>query len=900
MSSASLQLANRRCVFLATILLVFVGVTECRARLVWQQLPPLPDEHGFAGPAVGVHKDALIVAGGANFPDGPPWTGGLKKWHDRIFVLTRDAQGQPAGHWLDAGRLPRRLAYAACVSTAEGVLLIGGEADGEPVADVYRLRWDPGNQSISIESLPPLPQAATNLGAGKIASTVFVVGGGRSDGADRFDQKYFWSLDLDHLAKHPDATWNADVPVYPGSPRHQCVVAVQADGEGQPHLYAISGYNPRFHADDSPDLANFEYFCDAYRFDPRVNIWSRVADLPVVHDPRPDVDSTAFAESRWPVVAAPSMGIGDSHILVFSGSTGRYITLPVDARPAFPNTVLAYHTITDTWSVADSMPLGVVTTSMTQWGDLYVIPSGETKPGVRTNQVQAFQVESASASFGLLNYSILGAYLATMLGAGVFFATRTRSTDDFFRGGQRVPFWVAGLSIFATMLSSITFIALPAKAFATDWKYYVAQLSILPIALVVVWLAIPFFRYLDATSAYEYLERRFSYVVRILASMQFVLFQTARMAIVMYLPALALAAITPLSTLECVLLMGVLSAVYCTLGGVEAVVWTDAIQTFVLLGGLVVAIGVVVASLEDGVSAAVQTAYREGKLHLADMNFSWGSWATTTIWVVFVGQFFGSLYSYTADQAVVQRYLTTKNEADARRAMWTTAWLGVVGSSLFFAMGTALYLFYRSQPELLDVGMRSDAIFPLFIANQLPLGVAGLVVAGIFAAAQSTISTSMNSTATAIVSDFCMPLGFCSSDTGYLRLARGVTALLGVIGTAAASAMTQVGSTMAIDMFITIIGLFGGPVSGLFMLGILTRRANAPGVLTGSLVGFVVVCYIMFHPAIAIHPFLYAAVGTLVTFGVGYAVSLMGPRPGPAQLCGLTMYDRFAPASATS
>ncbi|MCA9241431.1 MAG: sodium/solute symporter, partial [Planctomycetales bacterium] len=699
--------------------------------------------------------------------------------------------------------------------------------------------------------------------------------------------------------------WSQELPPYPGPPRHQCVVAVQANGEGSKSLYAISGVNPQSNPDGSPDLAHFEYLTDAYRYDPATNRWERIADLPIVDDPRLELRSAAFSRSRWPVAAGVGVGVGQSHVVVFSGSTGRYITQPVDKRPAFPRTVLAYHTITNTWTVADSMPTGVVTTGIARWGNRYVIPSGEIKPGVRTNKVQAFFVRSTTTSFGAANFTVLATYLVAVLSVGGFFAVRTKSTNDFFRGGQRIPFWVAGLSIFATMLSSITFIALPAKAYATDWKYYLAQLTIIPIALVVVYLAIPFYRLIDATSAYEYLERRFSFAVRELASFQFVLFQLARMAIVMYLPALALAAVTPFSIVESVVAMGLLSVAYCTLGGVEAVVWTDAIQTIVLLGGLLLAIGVVAANVDGGLWAAFQTAHADGKLHAADLDFSWGSWATTTAWVVLLGQFFGSLYSYTSDQAIVQRYLTTKDVAGARRAMWTTAWMGVIGSSLFFAMGSALYVFYKSHPELLDLGMRNDSVFPLFIARQLPPGAAGLVVAGVFAAAQSTISTSMNSTATVVVADFCMPFGVCRSDAGYLRLARIATALLGLCGTLVACWLAKQGSAMAIDAFISVIGLFGGAVCGLFTLGMLTRLGNASGGLIGSLTGFAVVLWLMLDKSIAVNQFLYAAIGTVVTFAVGYVVSALTGGAAQEKLDGLTVYDRRSgpahpPAKATA
>lgn len=883
--------SRHRAVIVTAVLVSFMQAPRCSATMLWEQLPELPDTLGFGGPVAGVHKNALIVAGGANFPGGPPWAGGDKEWHDQIYVLARDGGDTLANGWIEAGRLLTPVAYSASVSTDAGVLLIGGENDGIPSAEIYLLAWDAGTRNVRVKSVGRLPRPVSNLAAARIGQRLYVVGAGQSSGSDRLDRKYFWSVDLTNLTESGELEWDMTLPPYPGSPRHQCVVATQNDGSGREKLFLISGANPRYFSDGSPDLANFEYFTDAFKFDPIDRVWNAIADLPSIGDPRVGVDTASYAEAKWPVAAATGIGIGQSHVLVFSGSTGRYITLPVSERPAFASTVLAYHTLTDTWTEAGEMPIGVVTTTATRWDDRIVIPSGEVRPGVRTNAVQALRLESAGADFGTVNYTVLIVYLLGVMALGAFFALRTHTTNDFFRGGQRVPFIVAGLSIFATMLSSITFVALPAKAFATDWIYYAAQLTIIPVALVVNRIAIPFFRHIDATSAYEYLEKRFSYAVRLISSTQFVLFQIGRMAIVMYLPALALATITPFSVIQCVLMMGILSVVYCTLGGVEAVVWTDAVQTVVLLGGLLVAITIVVLKIDGGVPEIASVAYRDGKLRIADLDFSQTSYTTTAIWVVVLGQLFQSLYSYTSDQAVVQRYLTTKTLPDARRAMWTTAWMGVFGSVLFFMMGTALYVFYKGYPQKLDIGMHNDAIFPLFIATELPVGVAGVVVAGIFAAAQSTISTSMNSTATAIVTDFCKPLRVCQTDSGYLILARLFTGILGLGGTAMACWLVQLNETSMMDTFIKVVGLFGGAVCGLFMLGITTRRANSAGGLIGSACG---IASVVLASVEGVHPFLFAMVGTMVTIVVGYAASACFARPLPQQLHGLTIHDRPA------
>jgi len=833
----------------------------------WQELPKLPNEYGFGGPYVGTHRGALIVAGGANFPQAPPWEGGQKIWHDDVFLLENaDAA------WQKIATLPKRLAYGVSISTPDGLLLVGGEEDGNAVDDVYRLKWDPQSHQVSFETLPALPKPASNLAGGIIGSTLYVVAAERSEDADRLDKQYFWSLDL---KADPDSARWRELPPCPGKPRQQAIGAVQSRGTAQKYFFLFGGSNPRWQEDGTADLAKFEYFTDGYCFDPSNQTWTRLADLPVLNDTREIEGKEAFAGDAWPVSAAPAIGVGQSHLLVFSGSTGRYITRPLEDRPLFPNDVLAYHTITDTWIRAGEMPAGVVTTTATRWKGRIVIPTGEIKPGVRTPSVQSVKISSPTPEFGVLNFSVLGIYLLAMVGVGGLFALRTKSTDDFFRGGQRVPFWVAGLSIFATMLSSITFVALPAKAFATDWVYYPAQLTIIPVAFVVVFLAIPFFRRIDATSAYEYLEKRFSRPVRLIGSAQFVMFQVGRMAIVMYLPALALAAITPLTVIQCILVMGVLSIIYCTLGGVEAVVWTDAIQTIVLMGGLLVGLAVIVANVDGGAATVWSTALADGKMKLAELDFGPTSYATDALWVILIGTFFQSLYSYTSDQAIVQRYMTTSDLRSARRAMWTTCWMAVFGSFLFFVVGAALYVFYKHHPASLDPTMKTDAVFPLFISNELPVGVAGLVVAGIFAAAQSTISTSMNSTATSIVTDFCVPFNVCKDDRGYLRLGRLVTLFLGVLGTVFACFLDLFDAKSMFDEFMKIVGLFGGALCGLFMLGMLTRRANSIGVLVGALAGITAVWSAMRFTEVSF--FLYAMIGTLVTFVIGYLASLLSP-----------------------
>jgi N-acetylneuraminic acid mutarotase len=351
-------------------------------------LPDLPDTMGYGGPFAGVHLDALIVAGGANFPDGPPWEHvvggktmprGEKKWHDTIYVWEKGAAA-----WNTSFNLPQPLAYGVSVSSPDGLLLIGGSTQGDrDSSDVYRLKWNPGKKDLVIETLPSLPRASSKIAGAMLGTKVYVAASHEADGAGLLDTKSFLMLDVSKSAA--DAAWR-DVPPWPGRPRRMPVAVVQEDGSGTPCLYLVGGMSPYLDPDGKADLSKFRFFTDGYRFDPGKNKWYRIADLPIVPDAR-DVEGR-FNAARRPVSAACAVPYKHSRILVFSGATGRYILRPIRERPLFPVDVLAYHTLSDTWEKIGDMPLGVVTTQAVRWENLIVIPSGEIRPGVRTPSIQ--------------------------------------------------------------------------------------------------------------------------------------------------------------------------------------------------------------------------------------------------------------------------------------------------------------------------------------------------------------------------------------------------------------------------------------------------------------------------------------------------------------------------------
>ena len=490
----------------------------------------------------------------------------------------------------------------------------------------------------------------------------------------------------------------------------------------------------------------------------------------------------------------------------------------------------------------------------------------------------------AGGGFGTVNYVVLGTYLAVLVVMGIYFSRREKTTDDYFLAGRRIPWWAAGLSIFGGGLSAITYMAIPAKAYGSDWTMILRSLFPILLIPIVVACYIPFYRRLRVTSAYEYLEKRFNLPARMFASLLFVIFQFGRMAIVMVLPAIALSTVTGLDIYECIIAMGVLAIVYTYLGGIEAVIWTDVLQVIVLLGAAVLCLVLITAKVDGGMAGIISAGMAEGKFHT--FNWKW-DYTVASVWVLAVGSFLGAVMPNTADQSVVQRYLTTPDERGARRAAWTSAAMGIPTAFLFFFLGTALFVFYEANPSLKIEGLRNDAILPLFVMQQMPPGVAGLVIAGIFAAAMSSIDSGMNSVAAAITTDFYRRWRSDAAEPRALDFARWVTILVGVVATAGALVVAQLQVASMLDFFFFILYLLGGSLGGLFALGIFTRRTHGPGALVGAAVGMAAPLLAMAFTRIS--PQLYAAIGLAVCVVVGYLASLV--LPGKARsLEGLTVF----------
>lgn len=805
--------------FLSAILAVAIASSTPLTRtdsITWEQETSIPDSLGLAGVFSGFCPDgSLIVAGGANFPHGLPSEGGEKQWSSDISVYRN-------GEWsIHEDALPRPLAYGASFEIPQGLLCAGGNNSDGSSDLVFVIRPDG-----SVEQWEKLPTALANMACGRIGNTLYLAGGD----CDGSAVNVFISLDLES----PEKGWKI-LQSWPGRPRAFCVGTVQSDGlDNCFYLFGGREYTPG---------SDWTVHSDAFCYNPRLGEWSAV-------------------RGSFDVMAGLAIPSGTNHIMLLGGA------LPDNTRM---NRVQLYHTVTG--SIVDCPVEGCeipVTSTLVRKGQSFYVVSGEVAPGVRTPVVLKGTVRSEIKPMGWLDIIVILLYFGILAWMGWYFSRRQKNADDYFKGGGRIPWFIVGLSIFGTALSAITFMAIPAKAYATDWSYMLFNAGIVLVVPLIVLLFIPYFRRLGVTTAYEYLEKRFSPLVRVLCSLSFIIYQVGRMGVVLLLPAIALNVVTGFNIFLCVALMGIFALIYTYMGGIEAVAWTDALQVVVLLGAAVAVVCVICGNTDGGFGGVVATAAADAKFNLGSMRFDLRQ---ATVWTTLIATVFTNITTYGTDQTIVQRYLTTKTEKEARKGVYTNAILCIPSTLLFFFVGTCLYVFFKNNPGELSASVGNpDAILPWYVSLHIPTGVMGLVIAGIFAAAMSTLSASMNSAATAFVTDiFSKTRRSSSSDT--LKVARRSTLVIGFVGVAFALIMASWDVKSLWDEFSKILGILLGGLGGLFLLGFCSRKANSIGAIAG-LAGCIAVQMVVMRNQ-CVNLLLYSSVGFLSCFVIGWVVSVL-------------------------
>jgi SSS family solute:Na+ symporter len=490
-----------------------------------------------------------------------------------------------------------------------------------------------------------------------------------------------------------------------------------------------------------------------------------------------------------------------------------------------------------------------------------------------------------------LDWLVVTGYALIVVVLGTLAHRRQRDTDEYFVGGRDLPWFLVGASILATAFSATSLLGGPGEAYRHGLLWLQLQIGDGLAILVVALLFIPFFRGLGLRTAYEYLERRFGAPARVVASLLFQLQVLFRTGILVYGPSLALSTIVGIDVEWAIILVGMIAIVYTVLGGITAVVWTDVLQLGVVLVGLVLTAALIAAALPGGLRVALELAGEAGRLRVVDPELPWTS--VRSLAGAVIGYGILSLSVAGTNQQPVQRYLSCRSVRAAQRAAALGWGIGLLVTAITLLVGALLYAYYQVHAGELPAGMQADAVFPHFIATRLPVGVAGLLVAAIFAAAMSSLDSALNSLATASVVDvyqrFLRPT---AGDVHYLRAARVFTVGWGVLGIAAGLYVAGKGGLL--EMAVRYMNYFAGPLLGLFLLGLLTRRATGSGALTGMAAAYGALLVIAnaetwFGRAAPLGGIWLAATGCAVTIAVGYAASLLMPPPRRERLDGFTV-----------
>jgi SSS family transporter len=556
------------------------------------------------------------------------------------------------------------------------------------------------------------------------------------------------------------------------------------------------------------------------------------------------------------------------------------------ADPAAP--LLAYHTITDTWTPLAAAPgetMALAPRRQGLWRLVREAPAGMT--------VCVETLVQPKRGLGTLDYFMLAGYFALNLGIGFWCARRQGDADDYFRAGGRLQWWALGISYMATAISSLSFMAYPAMGYASNWLMIGVPLFQSAAVIVAGLLFIGILRRLNITTVFEYLEQRFGRAIRLLGASLMVLSQVGgRLSIVMLLPAMAFSAVTGLNAYLSVLLMGVVTVLYCLKGGMKAVVWTDVLQFALMYGTAALAVATIADGVPGGLGGLVAVAREAGKFEafLFDWNF-----VQPTVWV-FSCLAVTTVFLQLGDQSLMQRALSAPDDRSARQSVVLAGVLGLPMALLLFFIGSALFVFYRQRPGALDPLLPNDSIFPFFVGHELPRGLVGLIMAGIFAAAMSTVSGTVNAISAVVVRDFLLAFRPASSEAAQMRLARATTIAVGGLATGTALLMAGMNLQSLWETFATLMALIGGGFPGIFALGLLTRRANAPGVALGLAASIVLTFVVKYHTPANVFLFTSVAVGSCV--GFGYIASLFFPAPA-GSLAGLTLHTLRPLHSAT-
>lgn len=853
---------------------------------------------GKTNAAPGDLQKVALTFGGSYF-DAPVADGGKKCYARTVSRLVQETvdgktvwKAKPVRVLVNGKEspdgLPEPIAEGVTVAFDSYLLLCGGANENGESVKVWKAVFNAQTDAVELTSEPDLP-APCSMGCGGVIGKVpYVFASGKLFALD--GKKW---VELDGI---PDDVQNGVVRSQPaGAVRISNLDTIHDNAS----LFVFGGY-------DKAEGANAKPLYDVWKMQPdrddagtlKVK-WTRLADLEYKGEHFCSIGSTAVVVGSESILLVGGVNADvwtevNEKLNTLSGPEKDEYLTQYYARTHesfnWEKRMFVYHTVIEEGTFFEkgnvTIPTPVCGAAVMNFSNQLLVVGGEVKPAQRWAGLQVLNL-ALDRTFGTVNWTVFLVYLGLMLPFGYFFMRKNKGIDDYCKGGGRIPWWVNGVAIFAAMLSSITYMTIPAMTFSSSWWMYPMTFAIFILAPIVVYLYLPFYRRLKITSAYEYLEKRFNVFSRVFASAAFIIFMIVRSAIVVYLPALALSVIVGMNLFVSIVLVGAVTVIYSTIGGVSAVIWSEFIQAVVLVGGALIAVTMMIMGTDGGVSGVFQLAMANQKFHAFD--FSW-SLVEPVFWVTFIGGIAINLSSYTSDQTIVQKYMTTKDEKAAARSIWFNGILSVMSCTLFYFIGTTLYAYYKSNAGSFDWSMyQNDAVFPTYIVSSLPTGVSGLLIAAIFAAAMSTLSANFNSASTAFMSDFYCR--FISNDkVKAFKVAKWASFIFGTAAIAFALLIATIDIKSLFMEFQKVIGILTSGLAGLFVMGLFIPRINGAGAVAGLAASYIVNIVLIYTNVVPVKPhfLLYSVAGLLACVVVGYVVSLFTGRPTMDQLDGLT------------
>lgn len=798
-----------------------------------------------------IHAERLAIPG---IP--PPLCGGFAGVCGRFLVASAQASsGSDAprlwfadrageSRWLESDiGIPES---SSVVIHDDSVIVIGGIHGKSPFRNVFVAR-ESGSGFIS-RALPDLPHALAGAASAVVDGRLYVFGGMSSVDPPVFENK-LWSLDI-----RDGKEWRNEAG-FPSAPRAYAT-AVSQNG-----LFCVFGGIVA--RDDGNKITEETWSFRAKPLEGTATVGWRKG-----------------APAKFPVALAQAVPVGQSGILLAGGLRAETVTtlppvLPTEAGPA----PWFYQTITDAW-----------TRSLCGMPDesgprLFSMDGAPCLMGRVSLWKLSFPGNVRSLT--LLDYAVVAGYFIILATIGFWFS-KQESSAEFSLGNRKVRWWAAGISMFATGASAISFMAIPALAFATNlvWTLPVVA-TLIPAYFITARLIFPLLRRMEITSTYEYLERRFNRTLRLIASAQCILIQTiGRTSVVLVLPAIAISSVTGMNVFLAVVLMGVLTTIYTSVGGFESVIWTEVFQGILKFIAPLVMILVAIVALPGGFGEFWKTGMEYGKFECALLT-----WDITVpaLWILILSYLLQFTVMKAGDQPIIQRVFSAPmSEVRRVSAMDTTC--AILIGILSNVLGIAIFSYFRAHPEHLSPNAQNDQIVPMFVTQAMPPGFAGMVIAAIFASAMATVASAMNSVATIYTEDFYPLIRPDADDKRRLRTLKITSYVVGFVGTVMALLLAGTNPKSLMVVWAQIVSLMGGGVVGVYSLGMFTRRVNGFGAVCGAIASIVITLVVKLQTPL--HWATYLPIAIVSCMVCGYLFSLV--KPQTRNLDGLTV---FTPAN---